>query len=71
MNNSITSKSKSGISNNASRTGNYISNKLEQSKASTATETSLTMMRATNYLDNLKIQIKNNLSRTIRSIYYI
>ena len=54
------------MNNNASRTASYISNKLEQSK-SAATEQSLTIMRATNYLDNLKLRIKNNLSSNLKT----
>ena len=58
---------KSRVSNNASRTASYITNKLEQSSTATKADTSLTMMRAANYLDNLKIQIKNNLSSNLKT----
>ena len=62
------------VSNNASRTATYISNKLEQSRSvntSSSGENSLTMMRATNYLDNLKIRIKNNLSSNLKTYLMI
>ncbi len=65
MNNNTTTvmKSQAQVSNNASRTAEYIS----QSRGTTSADTSLTMMRASNYLDQLKIRIKNNLSSNLKT----
>jgi hypothetical protein len=59
------------VSNNASRTASYITNKLEQSQTASNTETSLTMMRASNYLDQIKTRIKHNLSSNLKTYLMI